>query len=40
LAVHDITSTTHDGRYAGEESFIAYPSHIRATGLAVCTSFQ
>src|SRR6266446_1521095 len=24
----------------GEESFIAYPSHVRATGLAVCTSFN
>src|SRR5215471_8418313 len=39
-ASHDNSSTTHDGGYATEESFSAYPRRIRATGLAVRTPFQ
>src|ERR1700680_2640326 len=39
-ASHDITSSTHDRGYAGEESLTADPSHLRAAGLAVCTPFQ
>src|SRR6202030_1644388 len=39
-ASHDITSSTHDRGYAGEESLFADPSHLRAAGLAVCTPFQ
>jgi hypothetical protein len=37
---HGTPSTTYDRVYAGEESLLAYPSHLRAAGLVVHTPFQ